>query len=60
MFRHICREWYFKWVFKRIFKRFFDAIESPPRAVADPDGNVFRQKVWLTLKENVKFGETVT
>ena len=30
------------------------------RTVADPAGDVFRQKVWLTLKENVKFGETVT
>ena len=30
------------------------------RKVADPDGGTFREQVWLTLKENVKFGETVT
>ena len=30
------------------------------RKVADPDGGTFREKVWLTLKENVEFGETVT
>lgn len=30
------------------------------RKVADPDCGTFREKVWLTLKENVKFGETVT
>ena len=28
--------------------------------VADPDGGTFREKVWLSLMDNVKFGETVT
>ena len=30
------------------------------KEVADPNSGTFRERVWLTLMENVKFGETIT
>lgn len=57
--KHIVLVKFAEWLANYFLKK-VDSDVPICRKVADPDSGAFREKVWLTLKENVKFGETVT